>query len=181
MNLNHSHLATVLYKVTKSTIYTPTQLSFKYACPKEKQHQLPCNRNTHPCISAKEPVRQRHPQVKIYLLQYLDLHGKQLLPVISIVTDVEEVINIGWCSFLFGEENKASFAVLHSTREINIPTTLQKQKLVNHYTTNLGHYTGTTHIKFTGNEESSGADELKSVPLDDGSRQVKVQNLDTQV
>lgn len=45
----------------------------------------------------------------------------------------------------------------------------------------ISHHIATTHIKFTGYEESSGANKLESVTLDDNTGQVQVQDLHCQV
>lgn len=48
------------------------------------------------------------------------------------------------------------------------------EKLIYHktYPRKFSQHTATTHIKFTGNEKSSGANKLKTVTLDDNSGQV---------
>lgn len=57
----------------------------------------------YPGVSPEEAIGQGKADVKVDCFQDAHLHLNELAPVVSVIADVQEVIDARWASFLYGK------------------------------------------------------------------------------
>lgn len=140
----------------KQTVRRPDVIGTKSA-PEPAPRETP----THLGVASEEAVRDGNVDVERQRLQDVGLHGDELLPLVGVVTDVEEVVHTRRGALLRDRKNNR----VDDSHDKNVTCV----------------YLSPSHLELGGQEHGRGADELQHLPLDGGFGQVVVRHLDGHV